>query len=409
MAERILVRKIEPGLWQWRMVNSQNEWLSESFYTGDVNLLEEAVAGKSCWLLLDGRNVASQSVDVGVKDRKLLSKLVPFEVEEHIVTPVDELIFAYGPLIDGVVSTQYAIQHDVKEQLEEIEALGADVQSVSCDYAELDNADGWIFLIDGQTFFAKTSDLMGFSCELDVAPLFVQSLFEQMATSGDELMPSVLHLVGDTSESLALLRNMLPASLEANESLSIYEQEGGYWDALALSLKPAVDFRIGQLARRLPFGVWWSDWKIPAIAAGVAFLIALGTTWGELQQAKSDSRQLFADRDAVYRQVVSGGSITDPVRQLKAKLQKQESTSPSNVVYLISKVAPQIRDNADLKVTSFRYTKNNDSLQFNVEAKDFALLETLRSKITDTGLMAEIKGSKVSGDIHQAQIRVTGS
>ncbi|WP_054113691.1 type II secretion system protein GspL [Marinagarivorans algicola] len=409
MAERILVRKIEPGLWQWRVVTSQNQWLSESFYTGDINLLAESVAGKACWLLLDGRTVSSQVVDVGVKDRKLLSKLVPFEVEETVVTPVDELIFAYGPLEDGLVSTQYVKEDSVAELIAELEELGAEVQSVGCDYAELDEGEGWVFLLEDKTFFAKIGSHQGFSCEATVAQLFIQALCTEADKNESIVQPAALHLVAETEEALVTLRNWLPKNLEVSETLSIYEQEGGFWDAVALRIKPVMEFRSGNLARKLPFGVWWNDWKIPAIAASIAFIVALGTTWGEFQQAKKESMQLFSDRDAVFRQVVSSGSITDPVRQLRAKLQKQTSTEPSNVVFLVSKVAPEIRKNKNLNMTSFRYTQNNGALQFSVEAKDFAMLEALRGDISKTGLAAEIRNSKVSGDIHQAQIRVTES
>lgn len=417
MAERILVRKIEPGLWQWRFVTGQHQWLSESFYTGDINLLKESIDGKACWLVLDGCHVGTRQVDVGVKDRKLLPKLVPYELEESLVTPVDDLAFAYGSLEDGVVNTSYTALDYAEEAIAELEDMEADVQSLVCDYTELDAGEGWIILLDEGSVFVNQGQGKGFRCDAENGALFVKALFandlsdeETLAESAPSVhKPSTLHIVADSEESLATLRRWLPTEIEADEEITIYEQEGGFWDVVSLAAKPRMDFRTGSLARKLPFTVWWNDWKIPAIAAGVAFVIALGTTWAELRDAKSDSRQLFTDRDAVYRQVVPTGSITDPVRQLKAKLNKSESTEPSNVVMLVSKIAPQIRGNGDLKITSFRYTHNNGTLQFNVEAKDFEVLEALRGKISDVGLSAEIKGSRASGDIQQAQIRVSES
>ncbi|HEY7774832.1 MAG TPA: type II secretion system protein GspL [Marinagarivorans sp.] len=410
MAEKILVRKVATGLWQWRQVTASQLWASDAFYTGDINLLAESVAGKTCWLILDGRHVVTQRVDVGVKDRKVLTKLVPFEVEESVVTPIDNLTFAYGPLVDGEVDTAYTDEANTAEEIAELEELGAEVPSAVCDYLELDAGDGWVLLLDEQTLYAKYGSHRGFSCDADNAELFILALCE--THKGDDkttLLPPAIHLVADGEESLARLRGYLPEFVESAEGVSIYEQEGGFWDVLKLGAKPVLDFRTGNLARKLPFGQWWNEWKVPAIAAAAAFVIAAGVTWGELHQAKKASQQLFADRDAVYRQVVSSGSITDPVRQLKAKLGTEKDTEPSNVVLLVSKVAPQIRANNDLKVTSFRYTQNNGALQFNVESKDFAMLEALRGKIAETGLTAEIKSSRASGDIHQAQIRVTES
>lgn len=408
MAERILVRKIAVGLWQWRHVSPQNQWQGDSFYTGDINLLAESVAGKTCWLVLDGREVVTQRVDVGVKDRKVLSKLVPFQVEETVVTPVDELVFAYGPLVDGDVDASYAREDEVAELIAELEDIGAEVPSVICDYMELDQGEGWVLLVDENSLYVKYGACAGFSCDAVNAELFILALCESVKDDAENL-PAAIHLVAETEDAIAQLRTCLPDYIENAESISIYEQEGGYWDVVKLQANPVLEYRSGNLARKLPFAQWWNDWKIPAIAASVAFVLAVGTTWGELHQAKKASQQLFAERDAIFRQVVSSGSISDPVRQLKAKLGKQEATEPSNVVYLVSKVAPQIRGNADLNVTSFRYTQNTSSLQFNVEAKDFAMLEALRGKIAESGLVAEIKSSRVSGDIHQAQIRVTDS
>lgn len=409
MAEKYFVRQVEPGLWQWRLVSGQGQWAGDAYYTGDINLLAESVASKTCWLVFDGRKVATRLVDVGVKDRKLLPKLVPFQVEEDIVTPVDNLIFAYGELKDGIVETAYAVEDDVADQIQALEDIGAEVESVVVDFIELDSGDGWVIVWDNDRLLVKTGAREGFSCDSDNAEMFIAALFHPLLANAKATWPSSVYLVADDEESLTKLRNWLPEAIDKHEELSIYEQEGSFWDVLSIAAKPRVDFRSGQLARKLPFNAWWQTWKVPAIAASVAFVVAAGVTWGELKQASVLSKVYFAERDAIYRQVVSGGSITDPVRQLRAQVGTTESTEPSNVVSLVSKVTPKVQASKDLKVTSFRYTQNNGTLQLNVEAKDFAMLEQLTVQLGELGLKAEIKNSKASGDVQQAQLRVSES
>jgi general secretion pathway protein L len=341
-------------------------------------------------------------VDVGIKDRKLLSKLVPFEIEETVVTPIGQVIISYGELIDGVVSVAYTHEAKTAELVDELESIGAEVQVIACDFLELERREGWLLLLDENNLYVATGHQQGFKCELKTAEFFIQSLCLQP-------LPSQLYLVADSQEALTQLREWLPSSVELSDELTIYEQEGGVWDLIAPKTKPTLDFRLGNLARRLPFGEWWGHWKVPAIAASIAFVLAVGATWGELHHAKVLNKQLFTERNDVFRQVIPGGSITDPVRQLQAKLQTQATTEPSNVALLISKITPQIRSNPELKMTAFRYTQNNRNLQFNIEAKDFAMLETLRKQLIEQGLNAEIKRSSVSGDIHLAQIIVTES
>ena len=339
---------------------------------------------------------------VDVKDRKLLSKLVPYEVEESIVTPVDELVFVYGELADGVVETAYTHAENTLAQIEELEALEADVQSVVCDYHELSSESQWVMLMDDDQVIVRHGTALGFSCDVDAAPIYI-------AAMKHDAPPSAIHLIADSEEGLDQMRSWLPEGLETNEDVEILEQEGGFWDVMSLSPKPALDFRSGPLARKLPFGQWWADWKVPAIAAGVAFVIALGTTWGELQQAKSLQKKHFAERDEIFRQVVPTGSISDPVRQLKSKLKKKEVTEPSSAVYLLSKVAPKVVKVKGLDITAFRYSQNNKTLQLNLEAPEYVLIEGLQNAIKAEGLKAEIKRSSVSGDIHQAQLRVSES
>ena len=108
MSERILVRKIEQNLWQWREASGQGEWLRDAFYTGDINLLKEAVEGKQVWLVVPGQEVVSQRVDVEIKDRKQLLKVLPYEIEETIIDPVEDLHFAYGPLEQDTITVAYA-------------------------------------------------------------------------------------------------------------------------------------------------------------------------------------------------------------------------------------------------------------------------------------------------------------
>ncbi len=410
MADRLIVRKVKQGLWQWRWATAALEWQTDTFYTGDINLLAEAAAGKPCWLLLDGREVITRHLDVGVKDRKLLPKLVPYQLEESIVSSIDALLFAYGPLENGQLNTAFVSQSEARASLAEIENLGADIEVLTADYLELNARNGWILVDDGDQLLVKLSSGLGFSCDKSAMQWYLDALFATLKTDEgqwrDDNLPPQIELVAGDRESLAALQSLLPEGLDWQTTVTLLEREGGFWDSLALNNKAILDFRTGALARKLPFAEWWKAWKLPAIATAIAFAAATGTAYGEWQKAKLINRFLFEDRDAIFRQVVPAGSITDPVKQLEAKLVKREQGASSNVVYLMSRIGPVIRDKNGLKLTGFRYALDSASVQLNVEAMDFALLEAVRAELAATGLIAEIKNSRVAGEIQQAQIRV---
>src|SRR5690606_6302268 len=164
----------------------------------------------------------------------------------------------------------------------------------------------------------------------------------------------------------------------------------------------------GKLARKLPFNKWWQEFKYPIIATDAGLLIALGSTFFGLQKAEGVRKRIMAQTDAIFREVVPQGTISDPSRQLRGLLGNSDSAgASSNAVELLAGVAPAIKSLNDLSVRSFRYNHDSGQLQLNVEAKSFDTFENLRSKISETGLSADIKNANVYNDVHQAQLRVS--
>lgn len=436
MSERIFVRKLENNLWQWRQLNTQGHWVSESFYTGDINLLAESIQGRQVTLLLPGQHAVSMRVETDLKDRKLISKVLPYQVEEHIIDNLDELAFAYGPVKDGFITLCYTDEAFARESIEAIESHGGQVQRVLVDYLELSREENsFTLVLENDQLLVADDQGSGFCVEYSLAPLMLKSMFAEGSR------PKLLLVAGSTSE-LAQLKAMLPeaileqdqdtnqetstqdnttrehfASLDDEEddftvsvsgsSSQITEEIGSYWDFVLVRVKPEIDFRQGRLARQLPFARWAKEWRLPAAAAVIALGLAMLTATLELTTTRKMYRQLVADRDNFYRQVIPGaGNVVDPVKTLKAKLGGGNQTPGSNLIGILNNIGPAISGHKDVKVSSFRYTHENRELQLNLEAKDIATLEAVRNQIAQTGLKAEIKRASVSGEVNQALMRI---
>lgn len=403
MSDKVLVRKIAPNLWQWREVDAIGQWRTDAFYTGDINLLKETVEGRQVSLILPGQDIVSERLAAEISDRKQLLKVLPYEMEEFIIDPVEDLQFIFGPIENETLCVAYCELEVLEQAIDEIEAIGAEVQRVVADYLQLPHSDGvWTLLLENGVLLARTDSMAGFAVEQAMAAAFLSAL-------GDLHKPHKVYLYADNPEELYTLNGYLPAALKQEaQGPEIFEEEAGYWDLLVPATQLLGDFRIGKLARKLPFGKWWSDFKVPAIAAAIAFAVALITTWGGLAQVESDRRTIMAQTDAIFRQVVPRGNISDPERQLRGLLGNSSATAEgsSNVVSLLSGVAPALNELDEVVVKSFRYTADNGQLQLNIEAKSFTTFETLRGKIAEAGYSVEIKSANVYGDVHQAQLRV---
>lgn len=405
MSERILVRKIEHNLWQWREVTDGGAWLSDAFYTGDINLLKESVEGRQVCLIVPGQEVVSQRVEADIKDRKQLLKILPYEIEDSIIDAVEDLHFVFGAIDNDTIPVAYTDAEWLQACISEVEALTAEVQRCSVDYLQLPRpADGWILLLENEVLMAQVDSGVGFAVEQPMAGAYLTALATQQPA------PASLHIYGDSEASLMALHALLPLELTQSEEIVITEEEAGFWDLVRAERQPAPEFRTGKLARRLPLAKWWQEFKYPVIAAAAGFLIALGTAAMGLQKAELERKRIMAQTDAIFRQAVPQGTITDPLRQLRGLLGGNTNQGhASNAVPLLAGVAPAITSLSEVSVRSLRYNHDTGQLQLNLEAKNFDTFETLRSKIAESGLSVEIRSANVYGDVHQAQLRVSGA
>jgi general secretion pathway protein L len=400
VSERILVRKIGPNLWQWRAADGQGGWQGDAFYTGDINLLKEAVEGRQVWLLLQGQTIVSQRVPVEIKDRKQLLKILPYEIEDSIIDAVEDLHFAFGPLRNDTVAVAYADMELVQSAIQEVEGTDADVQRCSADYLALPRPEqGWVLLLENGLLLALVDDGVGFTVEQSMAGAYLAAL--------DTAQPPLnLHLFGESEEALMALHALLPGAITQNESVTVSEQVAGFWDLVSPLQPSALDFRTGRLSRKLPFAKWWQEFKYPIVAAAAGFVIALITVGVGQHKADTERKRITAQTDAIFRQVVPQGTISDPVRQLRNQLGNGPSGRSSNAVVLLAGVAPAISAIDEVVIRSLRYNVESGQLQLNLEAKSFDTFETLRARIAETGLQVEIRSANVYGDAHQAQLRV---
>lgn len=408
VSERILVRKIEENLWQWREVSSQGDWCAEAYYTGDINLLKESSQGKPTWLVLPGQNVVSQHVPADIKDRNQLLKILPYEIEDDVIDPIEDMHFSYGQILGDSISVAYGELNWFAASIDEIETTGADVALCGVDYLQLPRADaGWTLLLENGILLALIDNGEGFAIEQEMAGMYLTALYSKVEASGS--LPKSLQLYADGEDTLYALNQLLPEELTSDEEITIEAEEASLWDIISPSTPLNGNFRSGRLSRKLPFDKWWTDYKTPIIATAAAFVLAIVSVWMGEAKLSQERKQIMVQTDGIYRQVVPSGKITEPSRQLRGLLGKSGSSSadPSNVVSLISGIAPAIDSIKNLKVKSFRYTVSKRQLQMNIEGKSYDDFEVLRGKIAEAGFKVEIKNQSAYGEVFQAQMRVS--
>ena len=406
MTEIIIVRQLADDLWQWRYASSRTGWRDDEIHSGDLEGLGNSLParGMPAFYLLPGEKVVAQRITAEARERRHLSKLVPYQLEEQAIDPVDDLHFSLGPVHDNKLAVAYTNLNELQQAMEQLEAAGCDVQHCVADFLMMERAaDSWTLCIDEQRLLAHTGEGLGLAVELDLAHAVVPAL------AGYQKAPLRIELCAADTGGLDQLRALLPEALNASEELEIVASEADFWDLLDPTALPELDFRSGALGRRLPLLRWWREWRTPIVATAAAFVLAIGVTAGQYWRAQAEHTSITEQMTQVYRQAVpnAGSDVRDPEKRLASLVGDAGATqSSSNLMYLLSQVTPAIESKDSLSVTSFRYSQENRELQLNLEAKDFSQLEAVRADITQRGLTAELLRVSAQGDVHQARMRV---
>jgi general secretion pathway protein L len=406
VSDIIVVRQLADDLWQWRHADSRMGWRDDQIHSGDIETLSEALPRGSTptWYFLSGEQVVTQQVTAEARERRHLAKLVPFQLEEQAIDPVDDLHFSLGPVREGKLAVAYTALSLLQEAVSQLEAAGCDVQRCTADFLMLERApDSWTLCLDQERLLVHSGQGLGLAVELSLASAVLPALVER------QQMPAQLELCAEDDAALDRLQALLPNSLTHDENLQVLRREGDFWDLIDFSALSELDFRTGALGRRLPLLRWWQEWRVPIIATAAAFVLAIGVTAGQYWQAQAEQEDILVQMRDLYRQVVptAGEDIRDPERRLESLVAGLGGPqASSNLMRLLNQVAPSIGTTEGLSVSSFRYSQDNRELQLNLEAEDFSLLEALRTDIAERGLTAELLRVSAQGDIHQARMRV---
>ncbi|MFL0811071.1 MAG: general secretion pathway protein GspL [Agarilytica sp.] len=407
MIERLFVRQINENHWQWRKQLADGSW-DDEIHAGTLELLAELLPSISTpvCLVVPGAKVVARNVSVDGTEKKHLAKLLPFEMEEEIIDPVEDLHFCFGQVENDRVNLFYMHNDEFSELLEEIELVSKEVLNVLPEFALLNLAEGaGTIVLDGELVIAKFGEGLGFAVEINIAPMILASLAEDLNISDSEL-----NLVAESEEALSILRSCLPESWLQDATISIKESEGFYWDCIdASALTNSLNLRSGGFARQLPFARWWRVWQKSAYVAAAAFVLSLIVNFAAYLDAKSEGKNIREQIQTVYLQAVPNGRKGDEENRLENILKNQGGASlgePSNLVPMLTGLTKAMTQQEDIQVSNFRYSGEQRELQVNIEVKGLSELGRFRELLAETGLESGSPRTSRQGEIYQANLKL---
>lgn len=397
MTTTVLVKKQADNYFEW-IVPGQP---SDDIANGDVESLAQAFpAGVSVILLAPAElvNLSVQSFDES--EKKVFSKTLPYTLEDDLVEDIEGLHFSFGEADNNAVPVALLKHELLQGWLEEFSAVGIEVQQVIPELCLLPwQAGTWTLMIDGDRLVLRSGEFSGFSLERDTALLAMQLL----ANESEQLPEAVVVYAGEQD------RDALQAAAPDMLSSLLEWKEGNYWQVLADHFPEHCGFNLlqGDYARSLPWRNWWQQWRMVAGLVAATFALQLLFNYIELNSLQGDNLALRTQIEQSYRQAIPSGKIVEPERQLRRQVNAMKGDSSTGFVALLDKMAPLLAGK-EYELQSLNYNGKQSEVRLTILASSFNEVETLRAKIAEQGLIAEMTGSNAVGDKTRARLRIKG-
>ena len=354
-------------------------------------------------LLLPAVRCLLATVPVTRQEEKLLHKTLPWLLEDRLLEPAEHLQVASGPVRNGQAAVGAIDGAWLQSLLAALAAQGLGVQTAASELLYLPWQQGqWTILVQAApaACLVRHAEHGGFACSVANLHTALQLLLnESMEPPAQVLLniPAAMHT------QVAVL---LPTLLQSR--LSVKQQ--AYWDIVRSAAVTPLQCNLLQdrYAPRLPWPRLWQQWRVAAALLAGLWLADLGVTALETFKLK---RQIAANESALvarYRSVAPDGAVVDPRLHLEQAIVALGGSAHPGFLTLLSRMQPVLAALPQARVASFDYDGSSGELQFTVETQDFAAAETLRSRLQELGLNAELLGSTSDGANSRTRLKVGG-
>ena len=386
-------------------------------YASDAELVEILNSSSKSWeeamivSAIPGHLFSQRLVSFPFSDYKRVEKALPFEVEDSLPFPLDDVIIDHVVLngIKGGKGADAAIEASVlcmmlpkevlKRHLEMLAAAGIDPQVIVPSYVGLHSlskmmqAEGCTIMTCGKDFCLRT----------DSAIKALRSFSDGGATAG--LLHTIKALEAECKERVEKAVLLCPNDEEqarlAQLGIAVEHvapELGGKKAAdplsLGIALAEQINFRKGE------FGYHVEDQDVRrrkmtlAAAAAIAVLLFVANLGVKFYVIETSYGKLDKEIRAIYRQAVPDGkAVGDPVRQLQSSIEDAKrkygvlgtGTSALDAMKAVNDGIPK-----EVRVVFQEFNLEGDRLKLQGDASSFESVDKIKAELQKSDLFSEI-------------------
>ncbi|MGM0481849.1 MAG: type II secretion system protein GspL [Pseudomonadota bacterium] len=370
--------------------SQQQQVIASGQLTSPQQLAELQQQARRCvtTLLLPGQDVLLKQVALPAGTRRHLDRVIPYALEDELASDIDGLHFSWPQAI-GKGSAEIPVAVVAHERMQQWQQWLADAQIEAdhwCPEALLlpYHEGQWSAMALGDTVILRLAPWQGFSIEYSQLPELSELL------TSDWPQPNSIQHYGelDWPQPPAPLQ-----SVDIEQPIS----------AFALT-EPTLELRRGRYAvKRSQHNQL--NWKPLAVAASIAFVIAVAGNLLRGYQLTTQAEQLKAQAEQHYRQAFPGQTR---IVNLRVQLQRQlETVGASNdqqqsALALLDALRPAFSKQQSMQLELMRY--QDGELRLQALANSFSQFEQFQQQAEQAGLQVEQgalnnRGNQVAGSI----------
>jgi general secretion pathway protein L len=415
MAEVLVVRLLAPASpdspgAEWLVVDSSGARRG-NVQSGDPANAAALAAGRRVFVLVPGTDALLAEPTLPLRSGAKLAQVVPFALEEHLATDVEDLHFAVGKREGRGGTPVTVVSHERMQDWRTM--LTAAALAGDAYYAETaalpETPNGVTLLIDNGRVYVRREGSPG--AVLDVEPL-IEALQLSLA-SGDEAREHVTIYVSEADYERE--RDLLEGLREFTASLQLKLLPDGPLPLFAANLmnRAPVNLLQGRYASKTKLHVSFAPWRYAAVLAVAFFATHLGLKSWQYFHYKSAEARLDGEITRVFQQAMPGAPTPEPQaarKQMELRLAQLRGSAPvSGMMITLATLGEALAKAPDANIEALSYRNNITDLR--VLAPSVDALDRIRQIAVERGVAAEIQSasprdSKFEGRL---QFRTTGA
>ncbi len=356
----------------------------------ELNTLIEHIGHCYCIAVLSGNNVYQTQSTLAIRNRKLLSQALQYDIEEQLAEDVENLHIAWQKNAENSLDIAIINKNLLQDYLDVFAEAKIPVTKLITDTQLQANCPQEFLLIHNADDTLLKTHQHCIAIESWNLPVLMESLSDTLPTS--------IPVYSTSSLTIADCPIQLKQQVLSEPVFNYLCQQYNH--------APILNLLQGEFQRNPP-QVWrFMQW----LGAGVLVLLLMLTIqqfyqWQQLQNQEIQLEQAITE---IYKtSFPQARRIIDPISQMRTGLRTAQAQQ-GNHSGLLSLLAAFARSQPNqIEINSLQYQQNQ--LSIDLSTHSLAQLELLTNALTQQGLTAEISAANKVNNRVQAQLILTGA